>query len=78
MIKIHKKKTEITTETLVNTIWVSTFLALILTIPALGVFFGIYYATSNLLVGALVGFGLHFVALAFSDRISKFLTGILS
>jgi hypothetical protein len=78
MIKVHKKKTEITTETLVNTIWVSTFLALILTIPALGVFFGIYYATSNLLVGALVGFGLHFVALAFSDRISKFLTGILS
>jgi hypothetical protein len=78
MIKIHKKKTEITTETLVNTIWVSTFLALILTIPALGVFFGIYYTTSNLLVGALVGFGLHFVALAFSDRISKFLTGILS
>lgn len=78
MIKIRKKKTEITTETLVNTVWVSTFLALILTIPALGVFFGIYYATSNLLVGALVGFGLHFVALAFSDRISKFLTGILS
>ncbi|MFY9301683.1 MAG: hypothetical protein WAO91_10905 [Candidatus Nitrosotenuis sp.] len=78
MIKIHRKKTEITTETLVNTVWVSTFLALILTIPALGVFFGIYYATSNLLVGALVGFGLHFVALGFSDRISKFLTGILS
>lgn len=78
MIKIHKKKTDITTETLVNTVWVSTFLALILTIPALGVFFGIYYATSNLLVGAVVGFGLHFVALAFSDRISKFLTGILS
>jgi hypothetical protein len=78
MIKINRKKTEITTETLVNTVWVSTFLALILTIPALGVFFGIYYATSNLLAGAAIGFGLHFVALAFSDRISKFLTGILS
>jgi hypothetical protein len=78
MIKLNRKKTEITTETLVNTVWVSTFLALILTIPALGVFFGIYYATSNVLVAAAIGFGLHFVALAFSDRISKLLTGILS
>lgn len=78
MIKLPRKKTEITTETLINTVWVSTFLALILTLPALGVFFGIYLTTSNLLAGAIVGFGLHFVTLAFSDRISKFLTGILS
>jgi hypothetical protein len=72
LIKIHKKKSEITTDVLVNTVWVSTFLAMILTLPALGVFLAIY------LVGAVVGFGLHFVALAFSDRISRFLTGILS
>ncbi|MEM2161020.1 MAG: hypothetical protein QXN55_08715 [Candidatus Nitrosotenuis sp.] len=78
MIRLHKKKSEITTETLVNTIWVSTFLALVLTIPALGVFLGIYFTTGSLLVGAVVGFGLHFVALAFSDRISKKLTKILS
>ncbi|MEO9309192.1 MAG: hypothetical protein ABI337_02750 [Nitrososphaera sp.] len=78
MIKLHKKKTEITTETLVNTVWVSTFLALILTLPALGLFLGIYFTTSNLVVSAVVGFGLHFVTLAFSDRISKFLTGLLS
>lgn len=78
MIKIHRKKSDITTEALVNTIWVSTFLALILTIPALGIFLGIYFTTSNLVVGAVVGFGVHFVTLAFSDRISKKLTGILS
>ncbi len=78
MIKLHKKKTEITTETLVNTVWVSTFLAMILTLPGLGVFFGIYFTTSNLVIGAVAGFGLHFVTLAFSDRISKFLTGLLS
>lgn len=78
MIKIHRKKSDITTEALVNTIWVSTFLALILTIPALGIFLGIYFMTSNLVVGAVVGFGVHFVTLAFSDRISKKLTGILS
>jgi len=77
MIRIHKK-TGITTEVLVNTVWVSTFLALILTIPALGIFLGIYFTTSNLVVGAIVGFGVHFVTLAFSDRISKAITRILS
>lgn len=78
MIRIHKKKAEITAEVLVNTVWVSTFLALILTIPALGVFLGIYFTTSNLLVGAVIGFGLHFVTLAFSDKISKRLLRLLS
>lgn len=78
MIRIHKKKADITAETMVNTVWVSTFLALILTIPALGLFFGIYFATANLLAGVLVGFGLHFVILAFSDKISIRLTRILS
>jgi hypothetical protein len=78
MIKLHRKKTDVTTETLVNTVWVSTFLALILTLPALGLFLGIYFTTSNLVAGAVVGFGLHFVTLAFSDRISRFLTGLLS
>lgn len=78
MIKIHRKKQDITTEALVNTVWVSTFLALILTIPPLGIFLGIYFTTTNLVVGAVVGFGIHFVTLAFSDRISKKLTEILS
>lgn len=78
MIKIHRKKQSITTEALVNTVWVSTFLALILTIPPLGIFLGIYFATANLVVGALIGFGIHFVTLAFSDRISKKLTEIMS
>ena len=78
MIKIHKKKSSITPETVINTIWVSTFLALILTIPALVIFLGIYFTTSNLVVGAVVGFGVHFVTLAFSDRISKKLTRIMN
>jgi hypothetical protein len=78
MIKLHKKKAEITAEALVNTVWVSTFLALILTIPALAIFLGIYFTTSNLLAGVVIGFGLHFVTLAFSDRISKRLARLLS
>ena len=78
MIRIHRKKSNISTEIVVNTVWVSTFLALILTLPALGIFLGIYFTTSNLVVGAVVGFGIHFVTLAFSERISKKLTEILS
>lgn len=78
MIRLHKKKSEVTADAIVNTIWVSTFLALILTLPALGIFLSIYFTTSNLLVGAVVGFGLHFVTLAFSDRISRYLTRLLS
>ncbi|HET8720082.1 MAG TPA: hypothetical protein VFM64_03705 [Candidatus Nitrosotenuis sp.] len=78
MIRLHKKRTEITAETIVNTIWVSTFLALILTIPPISIFLGIYFSTSNVLAGAVIGFGLHFVILAFSDRISKYITRILS
>ena len=78
MIRLHKKKSDISGETLVNTVWVSTFLALVLTIPSLGLFLGIYFGTGNLLAGAVVGFGLHFVTLAFSERISKNLTSILS
>lgn len=78
MIKIHKKKSELTADAIVNTVWVSTFLAMILTLPALGVFLGIYFTTSNLVVGAVVGFGLHFLTLAFSERISRNLTRILS
>ena len=78
MIRIHKKRTEISTETFVNTVWVSTLLAMILAIPALGIFLGIYLMTSNILVGAVIGFGMHFVTLAFSDRISRSLTRILT
>jgi len=78
MIRFPKKKQNITTETLINTIWVSTFLAMIFSIPPLGIFLGIYFGTGNLAVGAVLGFAMHFVILAFSSKISKFLTQILS
>lgn len=78
MIKFPKKKQNISTETLINTIWVSTFLAMIFSIPPLTIFLGIYFGTGNLAVGAILGFATHFVILAFSAKISKFLTQILS
>ena len=78
MIRFPKKKTEISTEILTNTIWVSTFLAMILSLPPLGLFLGIYFMTGNLIIGAIMGFGVHFVILAFSSKISKFLTRVMS
>ena len=76
MIKLNKDKGNITPELIVRTIWVSSFLAMIFTLPALGIFLGIYFGTGNLLVGAILGFGVHFVTLAFSGRISNWLVKI--
>jgi len=78
MIKIPKKKTKTSTEIVTKTIWVSTFLAMILSLPPLGLFLGIYFLTGNLIIGAIVGFGTHFVILVFSSKISKFLIRIMS
>ena len=78
MIRFPKKKTEISVETITKTVWVSTFLAMILSLPPLGLFLGIYFLVGNIIIGAIVGFGVHFVILAFSNKISKFLTSIMS
>jgi hypothetical protein len=76
--QMFRKKQELSVETIVNTAWVSTFLALILTIPSLVIFMGIYLSTGNILLGVLVGFGLHFVGLGYSDKISKGLLRLVS
>jgi hypothetical protein len=78
MIRFPKKKTEISAEIVTNTIWISTLLAMILSLPPLGLFLGIYSGTGNLILGLIVGFGVHFIILAFSSKISKFLTDIMS
>ena len=78
MIKFPKKKTKTSTEIVTKTIWISTFLAMILSLPPLGLFLGIYFLTGNLIIGAIVGFGVHFILLVFSSKISKFLINIMS
>lgn len=78
MIRFPKKKNGISTEAVINTIWISAFMAMIFSLPPLGIFLGIYFGTGNLVVGAVLGFGVHFVTLAFAGRISKFLTQIMS
>ena len=78
MFDFSKKKNNVSLEVLIRLIWVSSFLAMILTLPSLGLFLGIYYFTGELIIGAVIGFGVHFVTLAFSNKISKFLTKIMN
>ena len=78
MNRFPKKKTEISAEIVTKTIWISTFLAMILSLPPVVLFLGIYSVTGNLIIGLIVGFGVHFIILAFSSRISKFLTDVMS
>jgi len=78
MFNFPKKKTEVSAEVLIKFIWVSSFLAMIFALPPLAVFLGIYFLTGELIIGAVIGFGLHFVILAFSGRISKVITKLMS
>ena len=76
MSKFPTKKSKTSINVLTN--WVSISMALIFALPSLGVFLGIYYGTGNLLIGAVLGFGVHFVTLAFSGKISKYLNKIMN
>ena len=73
MTENRHRKNWLTYDVLVNTLWVSTTLALILTLPSIGIFLYVFLETGDWLSGALLAFGIHFVILAFSERISKFL-----
>jgi hypothetical protein len=59
---------------MVKSAWVSTAIALILTIPPLGVFMAIFQTADNLLLGVAAGFGLHFLLIALSAKISSALS----
>lgn len=76
-IRFPKKKGGVPPGALYRMIWVSTFLALIFTLPALGVFLAIHHYAGNLAAAAVAGFGVHFAALAFSGRLSAFLTRLV-
>jgi len=73
MTENRHRKYWLTYDVLVNTLWDSTTLALILTLPSIGIFLYVFLETGSWLTGALLAFGIHFVILAFSERISKFL-----
>ena len=78
MNNFFTKKKEISSEVLFKMVWVSSFLAMIFTLPPLGIFLGIYFFTGELIIGAVIGFGFHFVILAFSGKISTMVTKLVS
>ena len=58
-------------DALIKSFWVSSALALIMTLPPLGIFLAFYYNGGNIIAGAIIGFGLHFVLLAVSERMTN-------
>ena len=76
MINLDRKNPNDKPVSFSTIMWKSSILAVIFAVPALVIFLGIYYTTGDLLIGAIVGFGIHFVTLAFSGRISKWVTKI--
>jgi hypothetical protein len=68
---------QLPSDILIKGTWVSTAMALILTLPALGLFVGLFQvAELNVGVSAGTGFGTHFVLFAFARRISKAISSL--
>lgn len=75
LIFSNRRLENVSPDTLIKSFWVSSALALIMTLPPLGIFLAFHYnGSNNILAGAVVGFGLHFVLLALSERISNALS----
>jgi hypothetical protein len=64
--KPHK---DLSPDDLLKTLWISTAMALILSLPPLSIFIIISSNTDDILSASLTGFGVHFVILTFSIRI---------
>jgi lipopolysaccharide export LptBFGC system permease protein LptF len=71
---VNNPLNNLTPDFMVKSAWVSTAMALILALPSLALFIGIFQTTGNLLVGISVGFGLHFLLIALSTKISSALS----
>jgi hypothetical protein len=65
----YKSSKDISPEDLIKSFWLSTAMALVLVLPPLAIFVGIKHNTEDILIASLIGFGVHFVILAYSVRI---------
>ncbi len=74
LIFSNRRLENVSPDVLIKSFWVSSALALIMTLPPLGIFLAFHYNDGNILAGAVIGFGLHFVLLALSERISNALS----
>lgn len=69
--KLIFTRQEMTPVILVKSFWVSTALAAILSLPPVGIFMLILRHSGNIIVASIVGFGLHFLLLMISGKISS-------
>jgi hypothetical protein len=60
---------DISPDDLIKSFWLSTAMALVLVLPPLALVVGINHGIEDILIASLIGFGVHFVILAFSVRI---------
>ena len=61
---------------MVKSAWVSTAIALILTLPPLGIFVALFQTTAILLLAATIGFGFHFLLITLAGKISSALSAL--
>ncbi|HXV88783.1 MAG TPA: hypothetical protein VD710_06780 [Nitrososphaeraceae archaeon] len=66
-----QKSENVTPDIMIKMISTSVILALLFTVPTLGIFLGIYWHTDNLLMGVIMGFSIHFITLGFAHPISQ-------
>jgi hypothetical protein len=64
--------------TLLQYFWANTALAILITMPMMGLMLYFHLNYNNLLSGTLIGFSIHIVVLAFSKRLSSMLINLVS
>ena len=64
--------------TLLQYFWASTALAILITMPMIGLMLYFHYNYNNLLLGTLTGFLVHSIVLVYSKRISSMLIKFVS
>jgi hypothetical protein len=76
LVFASQRTDNITSDVFVKSFWVSTTLALILTLPTLGIFIAVFQSSGNMLIGIIIGFCIHFIILLKSEKISSALTSL--
>ena len=69
-----QKVENFTPDIMIKMISTSVILALLFTVPSLGIFLIIFWHTDNLIMGATIGFSIHFITLGFSHSMSRAIT----
>jgi hypothetical protein len=63
-------------DAVLKSLWVSTALAMILSLPSLAIFLGLLHLTDSMIIGTVAGFTAHYVLLALSPRTSQILSSL--